>query len=163
MDLAAPSEDLSDGEDRRKQRKMSEGRMGAGGFAYVICGVDDIKNRRAKVFQLMRIEADGEERPWIIFIVRWDKQVFGYVNSCPHQGTHLDWERNQFFDGEGKRLLCGKHGAAFEVATGLCIEGPCLGRSLEPIPISVIDGDICVTGVALLEEGEVVEMEQDAP
>jgi nitrite reductase/ring-hydroxylating ferredoxin subunit len=121
-------------------------------YAYAICAEKDIPNRKCKAFSLLRVEEDGSERPWHILVVRWDKQVFGYVNRCPHEGVNLDWERNQFFDGTGKRLICGKHGSVFEVRTGKCVEGRCQGQSLEPVSVSIVDGDICVTGVTLAEE-----------
>ncbi len=121
-------------------------------IAYAICALSDIPNRRGKAFSLLRIEEDKAGQPWHIFVVRWDKQVFGYVNRCPHDGVNLDWEPNQFLDPVTRRIVCGKHGSLFELATGKCIEGPCEGQSLEPVSLTVIDGDICVTGVTLAEE-----------
>jgi nitrite reductase/ring-hydroxylating ferredoxin subunit len=126
-------------------------------IAYVVCSMSDIPSQKARGFQLMRIAADGAERPWWIVVIRWGRQVFGYVNKCPHDGVTLDWERNQFMDANGIRLLCGKHGALFELGTGMCVEGPCKGKSLTPVALSVIDNDICVTGVTLVEEDEVLE------
>jgi nitrite reductase/ring-hydroxylating ferredoxin subunit len=121
------------------------------GYVYAICSVRDIPNRRGKGFHLLRREPDGTETPWHILVVRWDKKLYGYVNRCPHQGVNLDSERNQFLDPNGTRLICGKHGALFQVETGECLEGPCRGTRLEPVRLSVLDGDICVTGVALAE------------
>jgi nitrite reductase/ring-hydroxylating ferredoxin subunit len=122
--------------------------------AFVICSMSDIPSQRARGFTLMRQEEDGSQRPWPIVVVRWGRQVFGYVNRCPHHGVNLDWERNQFLDPNGVRLMCGKHGALFELGTGACVEGPCKGEGLEPVPLAVIDGDICVTGVRLAEDDE---------
>ena len=119
---------------------------------YAICAMSDIPSRKARGFSLVRVEADGSERPWPIIVVRWGKQVFGYVNKCPHHGANLDWERNQFLDPNGMRLMCGKHGALFELATGLCVDGPCKGRGLEPVALTVLDDDICVIGVMLAED-----------
>lgn len=124
------------------------------GVAYAICRVGDVPNRRAKGFHLLRRLPDGAEVPWHIVIVRWDRKLYGYINRCPHQGVNLDWEPNQFFDGNGTRLVCGKHGSLFEVATGLCIEGPCSGAHLESVRLSVLDGDICVNDVDLVDQGE---------
>ncbi|WP_027584131.1 Rieske 2Fe-2S domain-containing protein [Bradyrhizobium sp. Ai1a-2] len=120
--------------------------------AYAICAFNDIPSRRAMGFHLMILDEDGSQRPWPIIVVRWGKQVFGYVNKCPHNGVNLDWERNQFLDPSGNRLMCGKHGSAFELSTGRCVDGPCKGSGLTPITLTVLDGDICVTGVRLLEE-----------
>lgn len=133
---------------------MTENSQSEQGLAYAICSINDIPSRKARGFHLMRVEADGTERAWPIVIVRWGRQVFGYVNKCPHNEVNLDWERNQFLDPNGIRLMCGKHGALFDLGTGECIDGPCKGRSLERIALSLIDDDICVSGVTLLEDEE---------
>jgi nitrite reductase/ring-hydroxylating ferredoxin subunit len=123
-------------------------------IAYAICAETDIPNKRGRAFSLVRVAGDGSEEPWHIFIVRWGKHTVGYVNRCPHDGVNLDWETNQFLDESGRLIVCGKHGSKFELATGKCIEGPCLGKGLEPVSVAVIDGDICVTGVTLAEEAD---------
>jgi nitrite reductase/ring-hydroxylating ferredoxin subunit len=128
-------------------------------IAYAICSMSDIPSQKARGFHLMIVEEDGTTRPWPIVVVRWGKQVFGYHNKCPHDGVNLDWERNQFLDPNGIRLMCGKHGALFELGTGMCVDGPCKGRSLQPVALSVIDNDICVTGVTLLEDEDDEEEE----
>jgi nitrite reductase/ring-hydroxylating ferredoxin subunit len=122
---------------------------------YAICHLNDIPSRRAKGFVLARRFDDGRVRSWLIFVIRWGKQVVGYENACPHEGVHLDWERDQFFDGEGLRIQCGKHGALFDMGSGECVEGPCLGKRLTPVSLSVDeDGDICVTDVVLEEDDD---------
>jgi nitrite reductase/ring-hydroxylating ferredoxin subunit len=123
-------------------------------IAYVVCAMNDIPSQKARGFKLVRLDDDGIERAFNLVIVRWGKQVFGYVNRCPHDGVNLDWERNQFLDSNGVRLQCGKHGALFELGTGMCIEGPCKGRALQPVHLEVLDGDICILGVRLAEEEE---------
>jgi hypothetical protein len=40
----------------------------------------------------------------------------------------------------------------FELGTGRCSSGPCKGESLSPLNLEVIDGDICITGVTMIEE-----------
>lgn len=121
-------------------------------IAYAICGFNDIPSQKARGFHLLRVEEDGTTKPFHIVIVRWGRQVFGYVNKCPHDGVNLDWESNQFFDPNGIRLMCGKHGALFELGTGACLEGPCKGQALAPVALQVLDNDICVMGVTLAEE-----------
>jgi nitrite reductase/ring-hydroxylating ferredoxin subunit len=122
--------------------------------AYAICAVGDIPNRRTRGFHLLRRDPDGTDHPWHIVVIRWDRKLYAYANVCPHQGVHLDWEREQFLDGAGERLVCGKHGAMFDVATGECVDGPCRGDRLEPVRLSVLDGDICVVGVELTEDDD---------
>ncbi len=131
-------------------------------IAYAICSLNDITSQRARGFKLMRVDDDGTQRTFSIVVVRWGKQVFGYINKCPHDGVNLDWERNQFLDPNGIRLICGKHGALFELGTGICVDGPCKGRSLTPVALSVLDGDICVLGVELVEEDEELSEQKEA-
>jgi nitrite reductase/ring-hydroxylating ferredoxin subunit len=135
-------------------------------LAYAICSVRDIPNRRAKGFHLVRMVTDGDaapvERPWHIVVVRWDRKLYAYVNICPHQGTNLDWEADQFFDGNGTHLVCGKHGSLFEVTTGACIDGPCKGAALKVVKLTVVDGDVCVSGVVLAEAEDDEENADDS-
>jgi nitrite reductase/ring-hydroxylating ferredoxin subunit len=122
---------------------------------YVICGMSDIPSQKARGFRLVRLDENGVQRPLSIVVVRWGRRVFGYVNRCPHDGVNLDWERDTFLDPNyGTRLMCGKHGAMFDLATGECVDGPCKGDSLEPVALAVLDDDICITGVVLAEEDE---------
>lgn len=122
--------------------------------AYAICRLSDIPSQRATGFHLMVVAEDGSHKPFPIVVVRWGRQVFGYLNKCPHDGVNLDWERNQFLDPNGVRLMCGKHGALFELGTGTCLDGPCKGEGLTPVALTVLDGDICVTGVELVEDDD---------
>lgn len=121
---------------------------------FVVCRVDEIPSRQARGFVLARKGEDGAERPWPIFIVRWGRHVFAYENACPHQGTRMDWEKDQFIDGSGERLICGKHGALFELDTGRCFEGPCQGTVLTAVPLEIDDGEICVLAEGLVEADE---------
>jgi nitrite reductase/ring-hydroxylating ferredoxin subunit len=120
---------------------------------FAICPAGSIEPGGAKAFSLSRINADGENRPYPVVIVRTASDgYFGYVNACPHEGIWLNIGAGGFFSEDQAFLKCGRHGANFEIETGLCVDGPCKGESLEPIALAVIDGDVCVCGVALVEE-----------
>lgn len=122
---------------------------------YTVCPMDGIPIGGAKAFDLARLDDDGEARPFRIFIVREEPTTYrGYVNACPHEGVWLNIGSGDFFDSAAAALRCGKHGALFDVATGLCIEGPCAGASLEPVAVVAINGDVCVAGVKLQEEDD---------
>lgn len=79
-----------------------------------------------------------------VFVIRWHGTLHAYRNTCPHAGTPLDWPENRFFDLSGTYLMCGTHGAIFRPDDGLCIEGPCIGRALEPLALRVEDNAIAV-------------------
>ena len=120
---------------------------------YAICAVSNIEPGGAKAFSLSRITGAGENRPFPIVIVRKNaKDFFGYVNACPHEGIWLNIGSGTFFDTDKKSLRCSRHGARFETETGICTDGPCQGASLEPLALAVIQGDVCLCGVALVED-----------
>ena len=103
--------------------------------ARVLCRLTEMENGQGKGFTL----EPGRE-PRDIFVVRQGSRVFGYVNSCPHQGTPLDRQGDRFISDETGLIMCATHGAQFEIADGFCVDGPCVGENLEPAPV-VIDGD----------------------
>lgn len=127
---------------------------------YAVCSVDAIPDQRCKPFTLLRLE-DGRAAPWQVIILRWGRKFFGYVNRCPHQGSPLNFEPNQLFDPSRRFLMCGRHGAQFDVKTGACIEGPCQGQILAPLQLVIDDGDICIAGVTLVEQGGEQDIDQD--
>ena len=82
------------------------------------------------------------------FVVRRDGECFGYLNSCPHTGSPLDWVEHQFLDVEGALIQCAVHDARFLIDSGECVFGPCPGERLEALPIRVENDSIYLTGVA---------------
>ncbi|UTD26183.1 Rieske 2Fe-2S domain-containing protein [Bradyrhizobium sp. WD16] len=120
---------------------------------YAICAASDIEKGAAKAFSLSRITEAGEHRPFAIFVVRTHaNEVFGYVNVCPHEGKWLNFGDGEFFSRDRAFLRCGRHGALFEIDSGLCIAGDCKGQSLEPVAVTLIDGEVCLCGVPLVED-----------
>lgn len=63
-------------------------------------------------------------------------EYIAYKNSCPHQGRRMDYMAGKFLLAQNGNIVCPAHGAEFNARTGLCINGPCLGQSLEPIKVS---------------------------
>jgi nitrite reductase/ring-hydroxylating ferredoxin subunit len=74
------------------------------------------------------------------FLIYFRQRCYAYVNSCPHTGVNLNWQKEQFFSFDGLFLQCSLHGALFEPDNGLCVRGPCLGECLEPINLVVDNG-----------------------
>jgi nitrite reductase/ring-hydroxylating ferredoxin subunit len=73
--------------------------------------------------------------------VRQGRTLHAWRNSCPHiPGTPLPWRKDAYLNQSRDRIVCAAHGAQFEIATGVCVLGPCFGASLEPIPVSLTHG-----------------------
>lgn len=79
-----------------------------------------------------------------LFAVRRGERVFVYVNSCPHIGLPLNWNPDRFLTVDGSRIICANHGAEFRIEDGCCVRGPCKGRILESVPVTIVDGLIQV-------------------
>ena len=76
------------------------------------------------------------------FALRFDGQVFAYVNRCAHVPTEMDWQPGQFLDSGKDFILCSIHGAAYEPQTGRCVGGPCGRGRLVAIDIQERDGGV---------------------
>jgi len=79
-----------------------------------------------------------------IILVRRDGVLRAYVNSCPHQGVPLETFPHKFLTADGSQFVCSAHGARFRVEDGVCVSGPCEGKSLRALAFSVVDGDVVV-------------------
>ncbi len=101
----------------------------------VLCRLDEIPEPGAKG---MSVGSGASRRD--IFVVRAQGRLQGFVNSCPHVGTPLDFLPDRFLTRDGTQILCSTHGARFEIATGRCVAGPCRGRFLQPLPVKVNKG-----------------------
>lgn len=88
------------------------------------------------------------DRPLRGFIVRKGDRVFAYVNRCPHAGSPLNRTQDGFLGMNNQLIMCRSHGALFDIESGTCVEGICIGQSLQKLPIHVRDG------VIFLKHGE---------
>jgi nitrite reductase/ring-hydroxylating ferredoxin subunit len=107
----------------------------------VICALQEIDDPGARGFTL-----GAGEWPLRGFVVRRGDVVRAYVNHCPHAGFPLNWQPDRFLAPEAPLIRCVMHGALFEIETGDCVAGPCMGHGLQPLPIQVLDGYVVLDG-----------------
>ena len=106
-----------------------------------LCRLDQIDDPGSRGFE----DIDGKEP---FFVVRQGDAVFAYRNFCPHYGAPLDWKPHAFLSYHKDQILCSMHGALFNVDDGVCIDGPCPGKALTSIKVTVRD-----RGIYLADEG----------
>jgi len=82
------------------------------------------------------------------FLVRHRGSVRGYLNRCSHVALELDWREGEFFDAEGRDLICSAHGAIYDAADGACLGGPCGGVPLVALRIEEREGKVYFLGFA---------------
>jgi nitrite reductase/ring-hydroxylating ferredoxin subunit len=73
-----------------------------------------------------------------VLVAETSAGVRAYLNICPHQSAPLDGGTGNF-QRKGDHLACVHHQAIFDLTTGVCIWGPCVGRSLTPVPLDQLD------------------------
>ena len=95
--------------------------------------------------------ADGTARNFVLqmkagrfhgFVVRKGGEVFGYRDRCPHMGLPLAQALDQYLTSGGELILCSWHGALFDIESGRCVGGPCMGAGLSVWPVMVEGGII---------------------
>jgi len=102
-----------------------------------LCALDDVLDGSGRVFSF----GEGKAAFGIV-VLRDGEHVTAYVNLCPHFWIPLNVrELPTTFR---KHVLCANHYAAFRFADGYCVEGPCEGSSLEPVPLIVLNGRVSI-------------------
>ncbi|MEP1444731.1 MAG: Rieske 2Fe-2S domain-containing protein [Paraglaciecola sp.] len=111
--------------------------------------ISDIVEGQARGFDPMHGGKDS------MFMVRKGDQLFAYVDICPHYGsTSLPWKRHQYLDSAANHLVCAAHGALFEIASGTCVQGPCLGQKLSKIPFEFSSQNEIWISLTIIKEFE---------
>jgi len=102
-----------------------------------LCALAEIADPGAKGFVFRQNQA-----LFAGFIVRRGEELIGYIDRCPHAGTPLAMLPDRYLTREGDLILCSTHGALFRPEDGLCLAGPCVGRSLWPWAIELVGEDV---------------------
>jgi nitrite reductase/ring-hydroxylating ferredoxin subunit len=97
--------------------------------------LDDIADGASKEYRVATGDSIHE-----FFVVRRGRALFAYTNSCPHHGTPLNIWHDRMLSRTNAEIMCFTHGALFEIDTGRCVRGPCLGDYLIQVKV-VIEGD----------------------
>ncbi|AFJ85876.1 Ferredoxin, 2Fe-2S [Burkholderia sp. KJ006] len=99
-----------------------------------LASVADLPDPGARGF-----DPDGAGRD-TLFVVRRGEQLHAWRDACPHFGdTPMAWRKDAYLNGDATRIVCHAHGAQFDMASGVCLLGPCLGQRLIAVPIEVTE------------------------
>lgn len=97
-----------------------------------VCHLSDLTEGQARGFALA-----GQRQK--VIVLRRNDQLHAYWDACPHYtgGTPMAWKSDAYLNGDGTHLACHSHGALFDMETGDCVLGPCLGQSLTRIELNI--------------------------
>jgi nitrite reductase/ring-hydroxylating ferredoxin subunit len=110
-----------------------------GDAVVAVCDLDELGEADARGF-----DYPTPQGPRSGFVVRQGARVVAYRNVCPHAGHPLNWKPDAFLTRDRRRIMCSVHGAVFEIATGVCVAGPCPGRTLHPLRTEIVGGRVVV-------------------
>ncbi|HDS1733464.1 TPA: Rieske (2Fe-2S) protein [Pseudomonas putida] len=96
-----------------------------------LCHIDELPDGQSCGFDPHHCGQDS------VLVVRRGGQVHVYRNACPHHDTPLAWRKDAYLNAARDRIICFAHGAQFEIETGRCVLGPCLGQCLAALPFFV--------------------------
>lgn len=102
-----------------------------------LCKTEEINDPGSRSFEITQ-----GRKTISLFVVHKDGAFSAYINSCPHTGVNLEWQQDQFLDLDNAFIQCSTHDALFEVDSGICIAGPCVGDKLEPVELVIEGGTV---------------------
>lgn len=115
----------------------------------VICALADLDDPGSRAFTIGR-----GDWPLRGLVVQRHGAVHAYVNRCPHAGHPLNLRPHEFLTPDRSLIVCNSHGAVFEMATGLCVSGPCTGAKLRAVPVELQGGYVLLAAGADPDELE---------
>ncbi|WP_175908052.1 Rieske (2Fe-2S) protein [Burkholderia seminalis] len=77
-------------------------------------------------------------------VVRQGDDVFVWLNDCPHEHRPMEYRQDRFLSGDGRHIVCYAHSAHFDIRTGKCFAGPCIGQRLTKVPALVANGKVWI-------------------
>ena len=104
-----------------------------------LCHTNEISDPGSKSFEFKHGRKNIS-----LFVVHKDGSFNAYINSCPHTGVNLEWQQDQFLDMDNMYIQCSTHDALFEIDSGECVAGPCVGDSLQAVELIIEDDQISV-------------------
>ena len=99
--------------------------------ATYLCHMDDLPLGGSRGFDPL---GAGRDSVFAVRLVGTRAGIRVFRNACPHvDGSPLAWRKNEYLNADRSRIICSGHGAEFEINTGRCLLGPCLGENLQTI------------------------------
>lgn len=110
----------------------------------LLCTLADLPDGGARGFDPLRTGQDS------MLVVRQGQRLYAYRDLCPHYGdTPMAWRRHAYLNADATLLVCAAHGAQFDIRSGACVRGACLGQSLTPVEVHLEDGMVYLLPAAI--------------
>jgi nitrite reductase/ring-hydroxylating ferredoxin subunit len=98
--------------------------------------LESIPDRDSRGFD---VKKQGRDQ---LFVIRRGEEVIAWRNNCPHrgfEGTSMAWKKHAYLNKNKTKIFCSAHGAQFDIESGECFLGPCLGQKLERMDVRLAE------------------------
>jgi nitrite reductase/ring-hydroxylating ferredoxin subunit len=97
-----------------------------------LCRLEELPEGESRGFDPL---GDGRDT---MLVVRRGNRLHAWRDACPHiNGAPMAWRKDAYLNADRDRIVCSAHGALFDIVTGVCILGPCIGQALQPLHLTV--------------------------
>jgi nitrite reductase/ring-hydroxylating ferredoxin subunit len=104
-----------------------------------LCRLDELAEGASRGFDPWGVGRDT------VFVVH-RQGIHAYRDACPHwPGAPMAWRKDTYLSADGQRIVCAAHGAQFEIESGRCVLGPCIGERLQALSCRIVDGAVWLT------------------
>lgn len=103
----------------------------------LVCASAELADRQHRIISLL-----FKKHPQTAIVLRYEEQVYAYLNQCVHMVRRLDCVHDAVFDDQQGHLRCSMHGITFDPTSGESLSVLCSGERLEPLRCEEIDGQV---------------------
>ena len=103
-----------------------------------------LQSSTLKLGGVMMVAIPENEDNLTALILRTKTGVYGWLNSCPHDGRSLCQDPVYLLNRKTGLIQCMHHQATFDPESGVCDDGPCVGGKLREVTTIEKDGQIAV-------------------
>jgi nitrite reductase/ring-hydroxylating ferredoxin subunit len=97
-----------------------------------LCRLEELPEGESRGFDPL---GDGHDT---MLVVRRGNRLHAWRDACPHiDGVPMAWRKDAYLNAGRDRIVCSAHGALFDIVTGVCVLGPCIGQALQPLHLTV--------------------------
>jgi nitrite reductase/ring-hydroxylating ferredoxin subunit len=108
----------------------------------VLGPLNDIADPGAKEYRFGRGKG-----AFSMFVVRRGRQVWGYLNICPHFSLPLNQRAERFLNEDKTLIRCTMHFAEFRFEDGFGVAGAAENCFLDPVPVELAGENIRIQEV----------------
>lgn len=107
-----------------------------------LIALDNLKAGETKGVEIELVDDNNSDKETTrLDLIIWHQgdAIRVFKNACPHVGLPLETFPDRFLTADKKHLICSAHAATFDF-DGMCIAGPCPGKSLTEYKTMRLDG-----------------------